>query len=312
MPKVSVIVPIYGVEKYIERCARSLFQQTLEDIEFIFVNDFTYDNSIKILENVLCEYPSRKQQTIILHHNRNLGLPQSRKTGIDHSSGEYIIHCDSDDWVDTDLYETMYNVAKKGNYDLVQCDVLKSDGINYFKVPVNLTDSKEKYLNDIYSIKSIWPVWNKLVRRKFYTDPHLVIPQYNMGEDLAYSYQIMMNVKTISFISQKYYYYFDNTLSISKNKSIDNIIKCFVHAHKNMQIVIETAKKFNINEEKLLLLMNKQRNIMIPAIHNKSTFNQWLYLYNNFNIKLLINPQVPLKEKYRFLKTLFVNIKYWF
>ena len=91
MSKVSVVIPVYGVEKYIERCARSLFEQTLDDMEFIFVNDCTLDNSVEILENVLSEYPSRKTQTTILHHHCNLGLPQARKTGIDFSKHQQLI-----------------------------------------------------------------------------------------------------------------------------------------------------------------------------------------------------------------------------
>ena len=82
MPKVSVIIPVYGVEKYIERCARSLFEQTLEDMEFIFVNDCTKDNSIDILLRVIDEYPKRKSQVHILNHEFNKGLPVARQTGI--------------------------------------------------------------------------------------------------------------------------------------------------------------------------------------------------------------------------------------
>ena len=94
-PFVSVIVPIYGVEKYIERCARSLLEQTIENIEYIFVNDCTKDNSIAILESVIKEYPHREHQVRIIHHGTNKGLPQARKTGLLNAHGEYIAHCDN-------------------------------------------------------------------------------------------------------------------------------------------------------------------------------------------------------------------------
>lgn len=111
MPKVSVIIPVYGVEKYIERCARSLFEQTLVDMEFIFVNDSTKDNSIDILLKVINEYPQRKNQIKILHHEVNKGLPAARQTGIKVAKGDYIAHCDSDDWVTSNAYQEMYETA---------------------------------------------------------------------------------------------------------------------------------------------------------------------------------------------------------
>ena len=100
MPKVSVIVPIYKVEPFIERCARSLFEQTLDDIEYIFVNDCTPDKSMEVLSRVLEDYPGRKEQVRIITMPVNSGLPKVRRAGLEVASGDYIIHCDSDDWVD--------------------------------------------------------------------------------------------------------------------------------------------------------------------------------------------------------------------
>ena len=120
MPEVSVCIPVYGVEKYIERCARSLFEQTMTDgIEFIFVNDCTTDKSIEILERILAEYPGRQAQTKIIHHATNKGLVAARNTGLAHATGDYIIHCDSDDWVDLNFYESLYKKAVETGADVV-------------------------------------------------------------------------------------------------------------------------------------------------------------------------------------------------
>ena len=97
MPKVSVVIPVYGVEKYIERCARTLFEQTIDDIEYIFVNDCTKDRSIEILEQVIKDYPQRKGQIRIENMLTNSGQAAVRRCGIELATGEYIIHCDSDD-----------------------------------------------------------------------------------------------------------------------------------------------------------------------------------------------------------------------
>lgn len=92
MYKISIIVPVYGVEKYIERCARSLFEQTLREIEYIFVNDGTKDRSIDVLKSVLKDYPDRISHVKILEHEINRGLPKARQTGISASTGDYLIH----------------------------------------------------------------------------------------------------------------------------------------------------------------------------------------------------------------------------
>lgn len=131
MPKVSVIIPVYGVEKYIERCARSLFEQTLDDIEFIFVNDCTLDNSINVLETTLEEYPKRKSQVQIINFEQNQGAAKAREIGMKTANGEYIIHCDSDDWVVKEAYETLYNIAKASESDMVICDWFETDGIQH-------------------------------------------------------------------------------------------------------------------------------------------------------------------------------------
>ena len=103
--KVSIIIPVYGVEKYIEKCARSLFEQTYSNIEYIFVNDKSKDDSIDILKKILTAYPDRKAQVRIVEHEKNKGLSQARETGIGYASGMYLMHVDSDDYIEPNMVE---------------------------------------------------------------------------------------------------------------------------------------------------------------------------------------------------------------
>lgn len=96
------MVPIYGVEKYIERCARSLFEQTYENLEYIFVDDCTPDKSIEILERVMEDYPNRKEQVRIIRHEHNRGLAAARNTALDAATSPFITHVDSDDYLSLD------------------------------------------------------------------------------------------------------------------------------------------------------------------------------------------------------------------
>lgn len=218
--KVSVCIPIYGVEKYIERCARSLFEQTMkEGIEFIFVNDCTPDKSVKILKKVLAEYPQRKDQVKIIDHEKNSGLAATRKTGLTHASGEYIIHCDSDDWVELDMYEAMYNKALESNADVVFCGA-ESNLPNGKKIPKNFVELHSPaelryYLCADHKYSSMW---NKMYRKS--VTVLLDLPDFGitMQEDFLQNYYFLKNCKTLAWINKVYYHYFCNACSTSQTK----------------------------------------------------------------------------------------------
>ena len=110
---VSILTPIYGVEKYIEQCARSLFEQTYANIEYIFVDDCAPDNSIKILESIIDEYPERAQQAHVIHHPHNKGVGAARQTALIAAKGDYIMFVDSDDFLPVDAVEKLVRKGKK-------------------------------------------------------------------------------------------------------------------------------------------------------------------------------------------------------
>src|SRR5574344_1140045 len=120
MPKVSVIVPVYNVEKYIEKCLDSLINQTLQDIEIIIVNDGSTDNCEKIKVNHMNKY----KEKIKYYKKENGGLSDARNYGMKYATGDYICFLDSDDYVNVTLYEKMYNKAIEENYDYVECDFI--------------------------------------------------------------------------------------------------------------------------------------------------------------------------------------------
>ena len=168
--KVSVLVPVYGVEKYIERCARSLFEQTMkDDIEFIFVNDATPDNSLEILERIIDEYPERKKNIRIINHDSNQGLAVVRVTGVKAARGEYVIHCDSDDWVEPGMYRLMYESAKANDADIVVCGYFSEFGGSRGVHHQSLLPDREQTASSILRIEKIHQfLWQRLVRREFY------------------------------------------------------------------------------------------------------------------------------------------------
>lgn len=237
MPKVSIIIPVYGVEKYIERCARSLFEQTLDDIEYLFIDDCTPDKSVEILKRVLEEYPHRKSQVVIHRMEQNSGQAKVREWGMRNARGEYVIHCDSDDWVDVHMYEKMYNKAIEEDADVVVCDFCSTDCENEQYSKGLISKERENVIADVLLWRIAGCLWNKLVRRKEYTDHDLNYPTHNMGEDTALIVQILWNAKRISYLPKPLYYYYTNPTSITKDVTDEKIRKRFLQATANVEII---------------------------------------------------------------------------
>lgn len=208
--KVSVCVPVYGVEKYIERCAMSLFEQTMtEGIEFIFVNDCTKDKSIEILERVLDEYPQRKSQVKIIHHEKNGGLVAARKTGLAHATGDYIIHCDSDDWVDVNIYEVMYNKAVETSADMVYCDYVCVSENSSSPILLCPDLTQETMLKGVLDTSIHAGLWNKMFRRNIAQDENLYTPDHIcLMEDTLRVAQMLLQCSRIAKCHVPVFYYY--------------------------------------------------------------------------------------------------------
>lgn len=213
MPKVSVIIPIYNVEQYIEHCARTLFEQTLQDIEFIFIDDCSTDKSVIILKKILRDYPTRENQVIIKMHNVNKGVSYVRNEGLKIANGEYVAYCDSDDWVNQDMYEKLYNEAKRVNADVCYCDfnVVNNEFLTYRTVDccTNKTDFLKKYICEGLTV-----LWNMLVKQSLYKKHHIqCIEGITYCEDFWLSILIFYYAKKIVKISEPLYNYNQMNLS---------------------------------------------------------------------------------------------------
>lgn len=218
--KVSVIVPIYKVEPFIGRCARSLMEQTLMDVEYIFVDDASPDNSIAVLRRVLADYPERSSHVKVLSHAENKGLPAARNTGLSVAQGEYIFHCDSDDFVEPDMLEQLYGKATETDADIVWCDWWLSFAKNerYMNQPEYFTplDALKGMLSGVMKFN----VWNKLVKRKLYTDSNITFPAgYGMGEDMTMM-RLFARAEKVVYLPKAFYHYVQlNTSAFSKTYS---------------------------------------------------------------------------------------------
>lgn len=186
MPKVTVISPVFGVERFIKRSVESMMIQTLDDVEFIFVNDCTKDRSIDILKSVIKRYPHRESQVRVINHEINRGLPSARNTGLSAATGDFIFHWDSDDYAEPDMLERMYNHTVYYESDIVWTDwfLNLSASQRYMSQP--------NYDNPISALKGMlggamkYNVWNKLAKRSLYLEHEVRFPDgFGMGEDMT-------------------------------------------------------------------------------------------------------------------------------
>ena len=231
MPKVSVIIPVYKVEPYIERCARSLFGQTLEDIEYVFVNDCTPDRSMEVLSRVLRDYPARQKQVRIIDMPVNSGQAKVREEGFKHVTGDYVIHCDSDDWVEATTYGKMWKKADEGGFDMVLCGFFRSDGNGRDIVEKIDLREGEDVCRAMMTDRIECFTWNKLIRREIY-DCIGTFPRDNMFEDVAISIPLAYHCKTFALVDEPLYHYRINpdglcrqTVTMEKVRQIERNIQ---------------------------------------------------------------------------------------
>ena len=213
--KVSVLVPIYGVEKYIGQCANTLFAQTYADIEYVFVDDCTPDNSVEVLQQVLAEYPQRKNQVRIIRHEHNRGLGAARKTAFEAATGDFVMNVDSDDYLALDAVEKLVKKQQQTGADIVSsayCSHYENGQIVRRSEP---DLSRETSLKLMLIQNTLLPhIWARLIRRSLYLDHEITsLEGINMAEDMALTPRLIHAAQSISYIDDVTYYYRDDSLA---------------------------------------------------------------------------------------------------
>lgn len=211
----SIIVPVYNVEKYLSRCLDSIFSQDFKgDFEVIAVNDGSKDNSLEILKSFKEKYPKLK----IIEQEINKSLAVARTTGIKQAEGTYILHVDSDDWIKPNMCSSlMKHAAANNDPDVIVFDYEKNNGINAQNSEKNITEKKCFTNENKISIQHLFmgACWNKLVKASLVKDLVYGNTYMNTTEDLIYSFEVFLKAKTILVIPETYYYYFFNNESLT-------------------------------------------------------------------------------------------------
>lgn len=231
-PKVSLLLPIYNVEKYIENCVHSLFKQSYKNLEFIFVDDCSCDNSISILRNVMQQYPSRVKDVRILSHARNRGVAVARNTAVEQALGEYIMYVDGDDYIDKDTVNLLVQRMQDTGADIVLADIyfVYEKKMIMHKVP--LFESPQQYLESVLKRQVELSVWGKLFKKDLFCDVRFV-EGVNFGEDYSVLPCLIYNAKKIAKVDVPLYYYIQyNANSYTRNLNLNSLNQvCAANEH---------------------------------------------------------------------------------
>lgn len=204
--KVSVILPVYNVQQYLEQCLESLVNQTLEDIEIIAINDGSTDNSGDILKRYCAKYPHKLRQVT----TENNGLSAARNLGISLAQGEYLICIDSDDFVEPEMLEVLYNQAKENDCDAAICAYQRvyEDGREPYPISLKVTVPYNQPMNYDYEMLRLSPyAWNKMFRREMLINSGIFYPVGMKYEDIGAIYPWLAHAKRITLTDKVLYNY---------------------------------------------------------------------------------------------------------
>lgn len=241
MSKVSIIVPVYNVEKYLRKCIDSLINQTLNDIEIICINDGSTDKSLKILK----EYKNRDSRIILLNQE-NSGQSVTRNRGIEIAKGEYLGFVDPDDWIDLDYYEKLYNAASTNDTDIAVGGIIRVTGIKKKKFlnfeKETLTDNT-KLKFELCDVPEKSYIWNKIYKTQKLKEINLKFEEGRIFEDCIFTPQALFFLGKMVTVPNTYYYYLRRNNSTVKQRS-QKANADSIYAHKKAS---EFIKEHNID-----------------------------------------------------------------
>lgn len=297
MKKVSVIVPMYNVEKVMSRSVRSLFSQTLTDFEIVFVNDCSTDNTERELKRIISGFDRNDIGVKIITHNHNKGVAAARNTGLDNAAGEYVYYVDSDDYCDNDTLSTMYNEAKTGDYDVVGCEWMLTFKTNArHMVQPDVRTGNEAFKAMCNGVMR-WNLWLFMVRRSLYEDNALrFIPGANMGEDLMVMLKLLLSAaKSVTILHCPMYHY----IQTNAGAMTKNFLVYRNQVSENISEVERYLERNGLMDDYLGYINQLKLNLKLPLLisDKKSDYELWQTWFSESNIYAGQNTEQPFRTR---------------
>jgi glycosyltransferase involved in cell wall biosynthesis len=292
-PKISVIVPIYNTQKYINKCINSILNQTYKDFELLLVVDGSPDNCLEICNNY-----AKKDKRIIVINKENEGLEKTRRVGLSYAKGEYITHIDSDDWVEVTALEKMITAAQNSNADIVIAKffrVMDKFGLIKKPSPYNLQNNlivekdvfmKDYFINFFGVNKFSVSMWAKLFKKSFLNNIDIAIGGFDMGEDLYYNIQVFPKATKIHFIDAPIYFYRFGGMTTKLN---EKIIEAAIGMYKLKKETINLYDKPEYLKYMVIEMINYLKSYIKMLIEYKN--DDKIFIKNTIE-KLLIRKEI--------------------
>jgi glycosyltransferase involved in cell wall biosynthesis len=209
---ISLVIPVYGVEQYIAEFASSVFSQNYPYVQFVFVNDGTKDNSIKVLKNLIEEKFQSLKEKILIVDKENGGLPAARKTGLEYVTGDYVYHVDPDDWISPGSLEAIAAKAEETDADIIFFNYVKEYENRRSIKKERAYDISEKslYIRNMYNHRAYGTLCNKCVKRTLYEDGGIFHPRYAYAEDCYLTVQLVSKASSLAYLDMDVYHYRKN------------------------------------------------------------------------------------------------------
>lgn len=293
MKKVSVIVPVYNVEEYIDKCLDTLTNQTFKDYELIVINDGSSDNS----ESIILDYQKKYPKLIKYYKKENGGLSSARNYGIEKSTGEYLMFIDSDDYVSNDMVEKLYNKIDKEQSDMVICNYYRVTCKGKFIKNYNINPGTTNIKSNPEIILNKQAAWNKIYKKELFSQNKFDEGKYY--EDLRLIPKLYLECKKIAFINDFCYYYIERDNSIMKDINLEKNYE-IVEAIDSLITYYKSHNKYERYKEEIEFMMLD--NIMV------STFDRIICSTDNIKNNLkrywdFIDNNFPNYKKNKYIKT---------
>ncbi|MDU6574119.1 MAG: glycosyltransferase [Gemella haemolysans] len=298
---ISIIVPVYNVEQYLEKCINSIINQTYKNLEIILVDDGATDNSGK-----MCDELAKTDNRIKVYHKENGGLSDARNYGVERAIGEYIGFVDSDDYIDEEMYEKLYGAIKKEDVDVAECNfkfIYTNRVSNYTEDNYYLVMNRDEYIKEYIIMNKLFgSACTKLIRSDL--AKKIKFPKGKLYEDSFYSLELMKKAKNFVIFDSPYYNYVMRENSITNSKFNEKNLDLIEIADDIYDYVISTYPylKKEADRRKMYSYFNTLDAIIVsPDYSNKVYYNNIKsYFYKNF-LQLFINNKISINRKIRLL-----------
>lgn len=271
--KVSVLVPFYNVEKYVGRCVESLFSQTYSNIEYVFVNDCTPDNSMDIINEYIDKFNVRNK-CVIINHEVNKGISTSRNDCLDNATGDYILFIDSDDYIDKDMVELLVKAAIENNADISGCGYIEEYKDHSVEMPQRYTNDHTEMMRAITVLTIKGVMWKLLIRRSIVEENQVrFIPDNTMVDDYLFCCQVFFYAKRFASVDKCMYHYIQynpNNYSKTREFNITSQAKAIV---KTEEFYKENGVYEIVKEE----LLQRKFISKLPLLLNRNCYNVKLW-----------------------------------